>query len=223
MKCVKAFGILALVFAASAQQGTEPKASADEYPVHTQLGDGAVGAEYMVHSFSRGQAYYLAKDYLVVEVALFPAEGKKLEIHFSDFQLRINGRKPALLPVAPEMVASSLDHAELSDRPRPVVAASVDNRTVVLGAPPQQRPPYPTDPRTEPRPIPRVPQDDDASGIEHPAPERADVLVVDVALPEGPQERKGPVSGYLYFAYSGRTSSIKSLELLYGPAVLKLK
>lgn len=46
-------------------------------------------------------------------------------------------------------------------------------------------------------------------------------LVVQTALPEG--SRRGPVSGYLYFAYKGKTASIKTLELLYEDAVLRLR
>jgi hypothetical protein len=34
---------------------------------------------------------------------------------------------------------------------------------------------------------------------------------------------RGAVSGFLYFAYQGKTSSIKSLELMYEAAVLKLR
>jgi hypothetical protein len=49
----------------------------------------------------------------------------------------------------------------------------------------------------------------------------AGALVVETALPLGPQ--KWPVSGFLYFAFTGKTSSIKSLELIYNSTVLRLR
>lgn len=46
---------------------------------------------------------------------------------------------------------------------------------------------------------------------------RPEDAVAQTALPSG--EAKGPVSGYLHFAYKGKTKSLKTLELIYeGPA-----
>src|SRR5579872_2770761 len=112
MKLVKPVWILSLATVAFAQPGTEPKPSAADYPVHAMDGETGIGAEYTVHSFSHGEAYYIAKDYLVVEVALFPAAGKTIDVHAIEFSLRINGRKQALIPGSPEMVAASLSHPE---------------------------------------------------------------------------------------------------------------
>ena len=76
---------LAAVLAAHAQsapkpsiysEGTQTKTSAGEYPVHATSGSLAIGAEYMVHSFGSGEQMYLAENYLVVEVALFPPKGR---------------------------------------------------------------------------------------------------------------------------------------------------
>jgi hypothetical protein len=46
-------------------------------------------------------------------------------------------------------------------------------------------------------------------------------LVVRTAVPEG--TFAGTVSGYLYFGFTGKASKIKSVELLYRDATLKLK
>jgi hypothetical protein len=46
-------------------------------------------------------------------------------------------------------------------------------------------------------------------------------LAAQTALPQG--EFRRPVSGFLYFSHKGKTSSIKSLELLYEDAVVKLR
>jgi hypothetical protein len=44
---------------------------------------------------------------------------------------------------------------------------------------------------------------------------------VEAALPEG--KNRAPVSGFLYFIYTGRTKSIKQVVLQYKDAVLKLR
>jgi len=76
------------------------------------------------------------------------------------------------------------------------------------------------DPRVHPVPIPQAPKDD-PTGIDHAPPVKAEELAVQVALPEGSQKR--PTAGFLYFGYTGRASSTKSVELVYKSTVLKLK
>ncbi len=49
----------------------------------------------------------------------------------------------------------------------------------------------------------------------------ASEIAVEGALPEG--KNRAPVSGFLYFSYTGRNKSIKQVELLYRDAVLKLR
>src|SRR5271157_4221493 len=103
---------LLLFSAAAFGQGTEAKPKAEDYEAHASTRTAAIGAEYMVHSFSRGDKAFLAKDYLVVEVALFPPKGETIEVRNSDFELRINGRKALVTPDAVSMVAASLQHPE---------------------------------------------------------------------------------------------------------------
>ena len=55
----------------------------------------------------------------------------------------------------------------------------------------------------------------------HKEPVKADVLVIETALVEGPHH--SAISGFLYFPFRGKIGSIKSLELLYRDAVLKLR
>jgi hypothetical protein len=52
-------------------------------------------------------------------------------------------------------------------------------------------------------------------------PVKPEELLAETALPEG--EHGGAVSGFLYFAYKGKAGTIKSLELLYSEAVVKLR
>jgi len=72
--------------------GTEPKAKPEDYEAHGRSGAVEIGAEFMVRSFSRGNAMYIANDYVTVGVALYAPKGESVEIGYRDFQLRINAR-----------------------------------------------------------------------------------------------------------------------------------
>jgi hypothetical protein len=82
-------------------QGTEPKPKAEDYEAHAKSGTAEIGAEFMVRSFSRGIAMYIANGYVTVEVALYAPKGESVEIGYLDFQLRINGKKQTLLAQNP--------------------------------------------------------------------------------------------------------------------------
>jgi hypothetical protein len=205
---------LALAGTLAAQYGTTPKASEQEYPVRARLEKLSIGAEYLVHSFSGGRQMFIAKDYLVVEVALFPAKGENLLVNASHFSLRVNGRKQALSPQAPEIVANALKY------PDPNTSRGLQSveqvGPVVFGAPrPTER--FPGDPTVQNKPpLSRAP-DDNPTGADKEPPLRAEELAVQAALPEG--EHHGPASGFLYFPYRGNIHRIRSLELvLAGPA-----
>jgi hypothetical protein len=89
-----------------------------------------------VHSFSSGRQMFIAKDYLVVEVALYPATGEGLLVQAGHLSLHVNGRKQALSPQAPEFVADSLKHP---DSPTGLHTAA-QLGPVILGVPrPEER------------------------------------------------------------------------------------
>ena len=204
-------------------QGTETKPKVEDYEVHAQAQNAAIGAEFTVHSFSRGEQAFLAKDYLVVEVALFPPKGETFTVENGGFSLRINGKKQLLLPQPASMVAASLQHPEW-EQPRgatPTVAGGMGNAGVILVGPPRNTNPFPGSNPPGSQLPPRVPvPQDNPTGIRK-EPVKADVLVTETALVEGPHH--SPVSGFLYFPFTAKISSIKSLELLYRDAVLKLR
>jgi len=201
--------LLLPAFAATlAQSGTPPKDSAQDYPVHATLEKLSIGAEYLVHSFSSGREMFIAKYYLVVEVALFPAKNQTLHVNASHFTLRVNGRKQVLSPAAPEFVAAALKDPEWNGGPRAVAALG----PIILGQPtPNAR--FPGDPNARTGPPPPQPPTDNPSGQDQEPPVKADELAVEAALPEG--EHRGPASGFLYFPYRGNVSHIRSLELVF--------
>lgn len=179
--------------------------------MHATLERLSIGAEYLVHSFSSGREMFIAKDYLVVEVALYPAKGDSLLASAGQFRLRVNGRKQELAPHAPGVVAHSLKYPDRESGAHTVAALG----PVVFGQPqPTER--FPGDPNGQTgRPLPRAP-DDDPSGLDKEPPVKPEELVVQAALPE--DEHRGPISGFLYFPYRGRVGRIRSLELLFSGA-----
>jgi hypothetical protein len=195
-------------------QGTDPKPKAAGYDVHGRSGKIETGAEFMVHSFSGDGQMYIAEDYLVVEVALYPPKGETFRIDRGMFAIRVNGKKPALAAVTPQMVAATLQRPEWQGGgARGEAEGSYNGRGVILGRPvPSQVPGG--QPRPQQAPLP-------AGGIDRPTAIPAHELVVRTALPEG--EAKGPVAGFIYFPYRGKVSSIKSLDLVYNDVVLKLR
>ena len=74
----------------------------------------------MVHSFSRGETMYIARDFLTVELALYSpkeqADKAPLEINYGDFQLTVNGKKIALTPMNPYAVANRARSSGLAAR-----------------------------------------------------------------------------------------------------------
>jgi hypothetical protein len=212
-----------ILFAAAAAcfaqtPGTVPKPKAEEYEVHSRAGRTGVGAEYMVHSFSSGEQVYLVDGYLVVEVALYPPKGMEVQVRSSDFALRINGAKRPLGTASPQMVVADMKRPAWRQGPHLEAGAGMGNTGVVLGRPaPAQLPGGP--PATGPTP-PRAP-DSTPGGIERPEPEKAEDVLLRTALPQGDFE--GAVSGYLYFPYKGKSTKVRSVDLLCYGLTLKLK
>ena len=206
--------------------GTETKPKAEDYEVHAQVKNLAIGAEYMVHSYSRGEQMYIAKDYLVVEVALFPPKGTTFEVQRSDFALRINGRKELLVPSDPTLVLEDMGHPEFrppAEGPHVEGGGGVNDHDVIFGGPPVNTNPFPGSPipgsTRHPYPPVDIPRDN-PSGVTK-EPEDPYKLLSETALEPG--EHHAPVSGFLYFHYRGNVKSIKSLELICGDTALKLQ
>lgn len=205
-RCLPLLVLAFLAATLAAQDGTPAKASEQDYPAHAKLANLSIGAEYLVHSFSSGREMFIAKDYLVVEVAIFPLKGGNLDVHASQFRLRVNGRQ-ALSPQAGEFVANSLKYPDQDRGPHAVAGLG----PIVLGQPGQTGR-FPGDPNGRTAPPPDTPSPN-SDAVEHAPPVTAAELVVKAALPEG--ERHAPTAGFLYFPYRGKVSRIHSLELLF--------
>ncbi len=196
-------------------QGTTPKEKPSDYPVRVQLPGLQIAAEYLVHSVPVDGGVLTVNDYLVLEIALYPEKPGSVLVASGDFTLKINNRKEVLFAQVPGMVAASIKYPDWESRPTLEATAGVGDAGIVLGRP-RTVSRFPGDPRPDQSRLPRQPRVPDQTspvGQENPITEPVDVSIARSALPEG--LTKGPVSGYLFFAFKGKTKSIRSLEVLY--------
>lgn len=204
----------------------EVKEKSTDYTVHADVGTVSIGAEYLVHSIPAHSQTLFARDYLVVEVAVFPGRQEAVEIGNNTFTLRLNGRKDVIFPDTPGFVAASLKYPDWEQHPRTEVQAGVGDAGVTIGRPPVvgRFPDDPTPRQTRLPPAPKAPTPEDQHGIDPELPQSVDEAVAQVALPGGPATK--PVAGYLFFHYRGKAKSIKSVDLVYegrpGSVTMKL-
>lgn len=219
---MRAWLSLALLSAFCLRGQTEHKDKATDYPVHAMAGKVAIGADYLIHSIPAGNQTFVAEDYLVVEVAVFPAPAQPVTIAGNTFALRLNGKKFPLPSEPPGFVAASLKYPDWEQHPTAVASGGVGNAGVTIGPPPVAR--FPGDPTANRPPVPQVPSPEEQNGVERSDPESAEQVIARTALLEGPAYH--PVSGFLYFHYRGKIQSLKSIELIYqsndGSVTLKL-
>ncbi|MBI4903573.1 MAG: hypothetical protein HY820_08060 [Acidobacteria bacterium] len=199
---MRSLGLLLLVLAANAQE----RQAAKDWPVHVKFDVAEMGAEYLVHSVLwQGESLFL-KDYLVVEVAFYPHRARlPFLLKQDDFTLRVNGKKQPLYPQLPAMVAEAAKHQY------DIGPGGLDMSTppVILGrgrTGPDGRPvPYPKPPR--------VPEQDDKSGVEKKPKLTPEEILTQASLYEG--KLSEPVRGLLYFAFKAKPGSVKKVELVY--------
>jgi len=208
--------VLCLSTALAFAQGTTPKPAPTDYDVHLSDGPLDIGAEYMVHSYSNGEQMYIAERFLVVEVALYPLmKTDEVNVDMKKFGLRLN-HKTLLQAVNPKEVANALRQSPWMMQRQSPISGGVGAGPVDV---PIGQSPYPPQQRRMPNP-PRAPEPDAPGGIERKQVSPEEVLL-QTALPPGPH--KGPVSGFVYFYFTGKPSSLKAVELDYDGVTLKLK
>jgi hypothetical protein len=195
---VRVVSIALLLAGIAVGQGTRPGSNASAYEVQGALGDLTIGAEYLVHSVPGSSGYLIAENYLVVEAAFFGPRLRTIKLSQSDFELRVADKKTGALRT---IGAQS-----------PAFAPSFTAPQRAPGDPGQRAP--------LPRPPTRVPTSVNNSGIDRDTTLPAGRQIEQASLPVGEQEL--PVSGVLFFPFKGKTTSIKSLELIYTSPTGKL-
>jgi hypothetical protein len=208
--------LIACAAVALCQSATGDRQKAGDYPVSAGLLREDLGAEFLVHSIPASGGYYFAKEYLVVDVGVFPRPGIHLAVSSGQFSLRLNGGN-GLMAQSPGAVAASLKYPDWNGQRGLSGTMGIPggpNATVSTSPAPVGR--FPGDPRVGNGPNGSVQSDEDQ-------PERQ---VEMAALPDAITGR--PLKGCLFFASDIKATKIKSLELEWtGPegdhAVLKLK
>jgi hypothetical protein len=226
------FLVPVLLFAIlQAAQTHEPR-RASEFPATHTAATFLLGAEYSFRTVMQGADSFDTPGYLVVEVALEPLkERQPFRVGKDRFSLRINGKKPELVPQSPYMVAAAIKYPDWNRQKGLQAGAGMGDATVILGRPPIE-PRFPGDNRPAQRRGPsvgQVPPQQAPETMQSPQQkgDSPDELAVKLALEDG--EFQGPIRGFLYFAYEKNLKSIKQVELLYreGPSTepwsLKLK
>jgi len=189
-----------------------PLSKVSDYPAHVKLPSMEIGAEYLLNSIPLARGMYIAKDHLVLEVAIFPSTEDGVNVSSSQFTLRVNN-KTILYSDSSGAVANSLKYPDWQMRPTMTAEAGVGNGSVVLGAPPPVAR-FPGDRRADrPPSVPRVPDPPDPTGAPKAADQPIETQIAIAALPQG--QLQEPVKGFLFFPFSGKTKSIRSLDLIY--------
>ena len=201
-------------------QGIRPRADVDDYRAHDEQNGITVAADVMDseqvrHAFASG----IYAGYAVVEVAVYPASGKSVELSSMDFTLRIAGHPAPIRPSSARTIAGVLHRKANPPAPKasdvtviPTVGVEYDSGggyDPVYGGP--RRPGWRTTAgvgvatggQGNGQP-PAASTDRDRSTME--------AELEDKALPEGPAAKA--VAGYLYFPLPAKKkpSDITSLD-----------
>jgi hypothetical protein len=214
-----ALAILTLPLMADTPKGTVPRSMASKYSAHTEAGGALIGASLLkpqeVHKvFSTD----LSRCCVVVEVALYPAKDKPIEVFSDDFVLRLEGTDTAVKPSSATLLAAQLQKKNENTHDVAV------NSTVYVGY----------ESGTDPLTGQRVHGVETAAGVgvgvggnpgAAPASTDRDRDVMELELSEKglPQDTaSAPVAGYLYFSLpKGTKKATHQLEYtLNGQKVL---
>jgi hypothetical protein len=198
------------------QDSPTPRSKPLDYPVRTVVpGTGIeIAAEHLGHSLPVSGGMLFAPDHLVIEVALFGSPDKPVALSPQHFSLTINGRKTPLLPDSPGSVAMSMRDSPMNIRPSLQASGSVGNAGVILGRRPNTGIPD-IDARNRGPAPPQAPGVPGRSGA---GPrEEVDIPAAVTRAALADCICKTPLAGLLYFPYTGKLKSIKSMVLHYTP------
>lgn len=184
-----------------AQDATANRQQATDYPVSASAERVDIGAEFLVHAIPSQGGYYFAKNFLVVDVGMFPRALHALKVSAGQFTLRLNGREPALTAQSPGMVAASLKYPDWG-MPNGV---SVSGDLGGIGMSTDRRPAgrFPGDPNAP------APSPNDESG--------PDYQFSLIALPDAFSAQ--PVRGCVFFESAIKPKKIRPWNLI-GPGLL---
>ena len=179
-------------------RGLPPRATPADYQANAAAGTVTIAAEFLGHAVPTAQGTLSTETFVVVEAGIFGQPDAGIKLSLEDFSLRINGKND--LPSQPfGLVGKSLKDPDLE----PPASASSKTKTNVNGGGGGGQ----VDSNAPPAPV-HIPIE-----VQRSMQQRTQKA----ALPEG--DRPLPVAGLLFFQYSGKAKSIRSVDLIYnGPA-----
>lgn len=215
------FALLVPPSVASDVQGTEPRAEASRYPASVQQGQLSIGAQLLSpDQIRRAFATELGRNFLVVEVALFPGTGGSIDVSRSAFAIRAAGSDSASRPLNPQSVALTAQRRASEGRDvaiYPQVGVGYESGRTYDPVTGQERrgggvyTSAGVGVGVGPRESASTEKDREVMELE----------LTEKGLPEG--STKNPVSGYLYFPYSEKKKKDDyQLECTLGGAKLVL-
>ncbi len=180
-------------------RGLPPRTTAADYQANAAAGTVTIGAEFLGHAVPTEKGTLSTETFVVVEAGIFGQPDAGIKLSLENFSLRINGKND--LPSQPSgLVGKSLKDPDLEP---PASASSSKTKTNVNGGGGGGQ----VDSNAPPAPV-HIPIEAQRSMQQR---------VQKAAFPEG--DRTVPVAGLLFFQYSGKAKSIRSVELIYnGPA-----
>ncbi len=197
--------------------GTIPRIQAANYPSHTEIAGVEVGALLLKEpEVKKRFSAKISDEYLVVEVALYPRKGERVEVNPDNIVLRLSGTEVALRPENPSVVAGALERKGGQGRGvRVIPQARVGIDTGPTYPDPRYDPNY--DPTYDPRYDRRYPRQGGvytSTGVgvilgesrpgSSPKGGNADgTELAEKSLPSGPASR--PVAGHLYYRVDKKT------------------
>ena len=233
MKCAVLLFFACTLPLAAASPGIRPRADAASYPSSRSEADFSIGA-WLIPPQQAKKMFKLDLNhagYVVVEVGVFPAPGKDIDLYPTDFTLYTGEERAALRPVSADTVAEIL-----GGRPKPSLPNSPSGVNTSVGAS-VGRASYP-DPVTGRRTSGTITDTEVGVGIGGPAPQpcrgydcdqsappsisqpsptqNANIVSQDLwekSLPDG--KTAHAVAGYLYFPKPSRKAKKAAWELRY--------
>jgi len=201
--------------ASAGPKGTVPREDAGKYQAHAERDDLVIGAEVLTSDPAHKKfSANVNRCCIVVEVALYPAKDKPVDVLLDDFALRPAETDIAARPMSPQVVAARLDKKpEVQSRVSTTGSVGVGYETGTYIDPVTGRPVKYHGVDTEAGAGVGVDPSTTSSGTADR--NRADVEteLAEKGLPEGSASKA--VAGYLYFPSSIREKKRSPLELTY--------
>jgi hypothetical protein len=181
--------------------GIAPRPSPAEYQTAVRMGQYTLAVDFDAHGVPTSDGVFSTEEFIVFEVALYGPSGSHLPLQYEDFSLRMNGKKQPAPSQPFTFVFKTLKSPEWEATLEPVKKESGNGINAGGGGGGGEN---------LPPPKPKMPID-----VER----RMELRVQKAAVPGA--DRPLPVTGLIFFPYSGKTKNIKSMDLIYTGAAGK--